>query len=151
MLHDHVTGRSVAIAEAEAEGELDRLAEDWLGAKPEAGSNEVFASGAIVEDPPDDYLDACRSALEHIAAGGRVSGKPRAELAHADGRRRLDSRAVSAPACRQPRRIRGRRSASRSGHTFQLAGAPGARARQAGRHATDCRHAPARAARAMRR
>jgi len=69
MLHDHVTGRSVAIAEPEAEGELHRLVEDWLGAKPSTGRDEVFASGAIAEDSPDDYLDACRSALEHIAAG----------------------------------------------------------------------------------
>jgi anthranilate synthase component 1 len=69
LVHDHATGRSVAVGEAVASQQLDRLEQDYRDASPAQPGNATAAPGEIVEDPAGDYLRACRDALEHIAAG----------------------------------------------------------------------------------
>lgn len=70
ILHDHANGRSVAIGEAGAGRVVDRLAADFAGcaALPECDPSPV-APAAVTEDDPARYLEACRLALGHIAAG----------------------------------------------------------------------------------
>jgi anthranilate synthase component 1 len=69
LLHDHANGRSVVMAEPGAEADAAQLAADFEAGYADAGEIAVTAAGALVEDDPKDYLDACRRALEHIAAG----------------------------------------------------------------------------------
>jgi anthranilate synthase component 1 len=68
LVHDHATGQSIAVGEAAARMELERLEQDYRDASPEP-LDAATAPGEIAEDPPADYLRACRNALEHIAAG----------------------------------------------------------------------------------
>ena len=69
LLHDHSTGRSVVAAEPGAEKAAARLAADFTRAVPAPALADAPAAGAITEDGPGFYLDACRRALAHIAAG----------------------------------------------------------------------------------
>ena len=69
LLLDHSTGRSVIAAEPGAEEAADRLAADFTSAVPEPALADSLAVGAIAEDEPGAYLEACRRALAHIAAG----------------------------------------------------------------------------------
>jgi 4-amino-4-deoxychorismate synthase (2-amino-4-deoxychorismate-forming) component I len=67
LVHDHASGRTVVFAEAAAEaGELVNAFQrvELLPDPPAAA-----ASGAVSEDAPERYLEACRLALGHIAAG----------------------------------------------------------------------------------
>ncbi len=69
ILHDHVTGQTVAVGEAGSERALERLAEEFSGAAPPDHAGLRLANSTIEEDEPEEYLEACRSALAHIAAG----------------------------------------------------------------------------------
>ena len=69
LLHDHVTGRSVVVAEPGAEADAAQLASEFEAERGEVPETAVAAAAELVEDEPSDYLEACRSALEHIAAG----------------------------------------------------------------------------------
>ncbi len=70
IVHDHKTGRTALLAEspdALPAGSLTAdlaQAADW---RPAAAAQAGVA--AIEEDDPDRYLEACRQALAHIAAG----------------------------------------------------------------------------------
>ncbi|MGQ0384455.1 MAG: aminodeoxychorismate synthase component I [Gammaproteobacteria bacterium] len=68
LLFDHDTGRFAAAAEAGAESELEHLCADVASARPYAPPDAVQAP-ALGEEDSGRYLDACRRALEHIAAG----------------------------------------------------------------------------------
>jgi len=69
LVHDHSNGRSVIAAEPDAAAEAAQLAEDF-GRASMFGTEEASpAVGPISEDDPETYLEACRRALEHIAAG----------------------------------------------------------------------------------
>lgn len=68
LLHDHQTGHTVVSAEPGAEEFALQLAADFDGAtEPVATHSPAMVS--VAEDDPAIYLDACRRALEHIAAG----------------------------------------------------------------------------------
>jgi anthranilate synthase component 1 len=69
LLHDHAHGRSVVVAEPGAEADAARLAADFEAGRADAEEIAVTDAGALAEDDPRDYLEACRRALEHIAAG----------------------------------------------------------------------------------
>ncbi len=68
ILHDHLIGRSVVIAEAGQEATVGRLQSEFESAAVDFPSGQQ-APGAVIEDDPALYLDACRRALGHIAAG----------------------------------------------------------------------------------
>ena len=69
ILLDHQTGRCVAIGEAGEAAAVQRLAADFAAYRPLRNDAPYSAAPAIVEDDPEDYLEACRRALGHIAAG----------------------------------------------------------------------------------
>jgi anthranilate synthase component 1 len=69
LLHDHAKGRSVVMAEPGAEADAAQLAAEFEAVLADSGVVAVTDAGALVEDDPEDYLEACRRALEHIAAG----------------------------------------------------------------------------------
>jgi anthranilate synthase component 1 len=69
LLHDHVSGRSVVVAEPGAEAAAAALVVDFQAAVAPPTVVAPTAASAIEEDDPRDYLEACRRALEHIAAG----------------------------------------------------------------------------------
>ena len=68
IVHDHATGRTVALGEAGAERSVARLADDFAASEPVAADGWRLAETAE-EDVPGLYLDACRRALAHIGAG----------------------------------------------------------------------------------
>lgn len=67
LVVDHATGRVAAFAEGP--GEADALAEAFDRAVPLTDPPAPPSGAAVTEDAPERYLAACRSALEHIAAG----------------------------------------------------------------------------------
>ena len=69
LLHDHANGRSVVVAEPGSEAEAERLAAEFERSSGEVGVASVASATVPVEDDPDSYLEACRRALWHIAAG----------------------------------------------------------------------------------
>ena len=69
LLHDHMTGVTVAVGEAGAEQAVARLADDFSNARPVSGDGPRLPAMPVEEDSPESYLHACRRALEHIAAG----------------------------------------------------------------------------------
>jgi anthranilate synthase component 1 len=69
LVHDHATGRSRVFAEPDAVAEGARLAQDFSRTQAAAGKPTTAQAGSISEDDPADYLEACRRALQHIAAG----------------------------------------------------------------------------------
>ncbi len=69
LLHDHANGQSAVVAEPGAEAEAAQLAADFEAGRLDAGETAVTAAAGLVEDDPNDYLEACGRALEHIAAG----------------------------------------------------------------------------------
>ncbi|MGH8251827.1 MAG: aminodeoxychorismate synthase component I [Steroidobacteraceae bacterium] len=69
LLHDHLDGRTVIVAEPGSGTAAEMLREDLAGAQPEPPPAEPFEADALVEDDPARYLESCRRALGHIAAG----------------------------------------------------------------------------------
>jgi len=69
LLHDHQTGQSVIVAESGAKEAARQLAEDYQCAAPESEPAQAPAIVTVAEDDPAIYLEACRRALAHIAAG----------------------------------------------------------------------------------
>jgi anthranilate synthase component 1 len=69
LAHDHVAGRTVAIAEPEAAAVLDEMAADWAQEGPGVSPARLGPGVGVTEEEPERYLEACRRALGHIAAG----------------------------------------------------------------------------------
>jgi anthranilate synthase component I len=69
FLHDHVSGHSVVIAEADAEAELDAMERGFADTAPDTPGPRDVSPDFVAEEDPVTYLAACRRALEHIAAG----------------------------------------------------------------------------------
>ncbi len=69
LLHDHTTKTTVAVGEAGAEQAVTRLVEDFANATPVARQCPSLPALTVKEDGPELYIEACRRALEHIAAG----------------------------------------------------------------------------------
>jgi anthranilate synthase component 1 len=69
ILHDHATGRSLAIGEAGVARHVERLAAEFTDCRPLPGDGPYPVEVALEEDDPARYLEACRRALAHIAAG----------------------------------------------------------------------------------
>lgn len=69
ILHDHATGQSLAIGEAGAERHVERLVTEFTDCHPFSEDGPCPGHAAVVEDDPALYLEACRRALAHIAAG----------------------------------------------------------------------------------
>ena len=143
LLHDHVTGRSVAVAEPGAEPSR-AAAPPISSARSRRPPTIGLPRRSIEEDEPTAYLDACRRALEHIAAGDVYQ----ANLARS-WRVRMPTGAIvaatSTAGCARPTPARSPASPQlpRLPGAVQFAGTAGARARPRDRHAADRRHAPA--------
>jgi anthranilate synthase component 1 len=69
LLHDHETGRTVVLGEDGQEAAVARLQSDFEGVEPGRGGAAAASTEHVDEDDPAAYIAACRSALEHIAAG----------------------------------------------------------------------------------
>ncbi len=69
LVHDHETGRTVAIAEPEAAAALEGMAADWAQDVPRVPAAGLEHGVRVTEEEPGRYLEACRRALGHIAAG----------------------------------------------------------------------------------
>jgi len=69
LVHDHVSGQTVAVGEEGAEAALARLAEDFAGVALPSDDRRALAAASVKEDEPGEYLEACRQALAHVAAG----------------------------------------------------------------------------------
>jgi len=68
LVFDHESRRMLAVAEAAAGAELERLCADWNAVRPVPEPDTGLAP-PVEEDDPERYLAACRRALAHIAAG----------------------------------------------------------------------------------
>jgi anthranilate synthase component 1 len=69
LAHDHLTGRTAILAEPEATAAAEAMAVDW-GLQGPLVTPAGLATGArVAEEQPERYLEACRQALAHIAAG----------------------------------------------------------------------------------
>jgi len=69
LAHDHLTGRTAAIAEPGAAASADAMVADWGRETPAVMPAGLGPDARIVEEEPGRYLRACRRALGHIAAG----------------------------------------------------------------------------------
>jgi anthranilate synthase component 1 len=69
ILHDHATGASVAVGEPGAEAQVARLVADFTSAAAAPHDTPRPLAAKVDEDEPGAYLEACRLALAHIAAG----------------------------------------------------------------------------------
>ncbi len=69
LLHDHESGESVVLAEPAAASIADRLRSDLQDIGRAATPALVGPVTVVSEDDPERYLEACRAALAHIAAG----------------------------------------------------------------------------------
>ena len=69
LVHDHETGGSVLFAEPGAEADAERLAADLERTKDNVVDSALLTAVTLDEDEPTAYLEACRRALDHIAAG----------------------------------------------------------------------------------
>jgi anthranilate synthase component 1 len=69
IVHDHLTGRTVALGEEGADEAVAKLVQDFRVAAPAGDDGRTPATLSVEEDEPRIYLDACREALDHIAAG----------------------------------------------------------------------------------
>jgi anthranilate synthase component 1 len=68
ILHEHDSGRTYIVAEAQAAGLIEQIAADAASeiAAPRPGA---LVQGAIAEEDPDRYRRAVARALDHISAG----------------------------------------------------------------------------------
>ncbi len=69
LLHDHESGATTVLAEPVAAGLADRLRSDFQDIRQAASPEPIGPVSAVSEDDPERYLQACRAALAHIAAG----------------------------------------------------------------------------------
>ncbi|MSQ92132.1 MAG: aminodeoxychorismate synthase component I [Gammaproteobacteria bacterium] len=69
LLHDHESGATTVLAEPAAAGIADRLRSDLQGIGQAASHEPIDPVSTVSEDDPERYLQACRAALAHIAAG----------------------------------------------------------------------------------
>ncbi len=69
LLHDHESGATTVLAEPAAAGIADRLRSDFQDIGQAASPEPIGPVSAVSEDDPERYLEACRAALAHIAAG----------------------------------------------------------------------------------
>lgn len=69
LAHDHQTGRTMAIAGPQAAAVLERMASDWTLEVPRVTPAGLAPGTPVSEEEPERYLEACRRALGHIAAG----------------------------------------------------------------------------------
>ncbi len=69
LVHDHARGASVVLSEPGAEAEAGQLAAAFEAARGDDAEVAAPGAGALVEDEPAQYLEACRRSLDHIAAG----------------------------------------------------------------------------------
>ncbi len=69
LLHDHQSGRTAILAEPGAASAVDAIAADFEATASQSPQARASAAGPIAEDDPAEYLEACRAALGHIAAG----------------------------------------------------------------------------------
>jgi anthranilate synthase component 1 len=69
LIHDHETGETVVLAEPAAAGIADRLRSDLQALGRVVCPMPTGAVTDVSEDDPEHYLEACRAALAHIAAG----------------------------------------------------------------------------------
>ena len=69
LLYDHLSGATTVLAEPGAAAAADQLRSDLQAIGPAAGLEPIGPAGAVVEDEPERYLEACRAALAYIAAG----------------------------------------------------------------------------------
>jgi anthranilate synthase component 1 len=69
ILHDHVSGRTLAIGETGAEQAVQRLVAEFTECQVLPQEEPSLPDGAVVEEDPALYLEACDRALAHIAAG----------------------------------------------------------------------------------
>jgi anthranilate synthase component 1 len=69
ILHDHATARSLVMGEAGAERHVERLITEFTDCRTLPEDGPYAGHAGVVEDDPALYLEACRSALAHIAAG----------------------------------------------------------------------------------
>ncbi len=69
LLHDHASGRSVVACEPGAEADAERMAADFERTSGIVVEPAAVLATALTEDDPAHYLQACRRALAHIAAG----------------------------------------------------------------------------------
>jgi anthranilate synthase component 1 len=69
ILHDHASGRSLAIGETGAEQAVERLAAEFTECQASLQDGTYLPDAAVAEDDPELYLESCRRALAHIAAG----------------------------------------------------------------------------------
>lgn len=67
LVHDHANGRSWAVVEGAAAAALPAMLRDLERVPGTPGP--VPGIAGLEEDPPECFLDACRRALAHIAAG----------------------------------------------------------------------------------
>ncbi len=69
LVHDHQTRRTAILAEPGAGAVVEQAAADYRRTAAETPSERPFDAESIVEEDPERYLEACRRALGHIAAG----------------------------------------------------------------------------------
>ncbi len=69
LVHDHQSGCTAILAEPDAAASVDTIAADFEATAAQPALAPASAAGPITEDDPADYLEACRAALGHIAAG----------------------------------------------------------------------------------
>ena len=69
LLHDHELGATAVLAEPAAAGIADRLRSDLQDIGQAASPEPIGPVSTVSEDDPERYLQACRAALAHIAAG----------------------------------------------------------------------------------
>jgi len=67
LVHDHESGRTGVFAEDP--GEAAEIGTDFVQAVPLAESAGRMTASPVSEDAPERYVEACRRALAHIAAG----------------------------------------------------------------------------------
>ncbi len=147
LIHELASGRVLAVAEAGAAAELERLEADARAAAQAAEPPDALEVRGVAEEEPQLFL-ARRSARPGVRARrGYLPGEPLAPLerrargnAPRCGRRR---RPLPAPARGQSRAVRSHRAMARRGAAVLISRATGARRRSAHRHAADRRHPPA--------
>jgi anthranilate synthase component 1 len=70
LVHDRATQRVIAVAEADAQEELDRLEADAVHAAAQADTPEQgLGVKSIHEENPESYLERVRRGKEYVAAG----------------------------------------------------------------------------------